>query len=534
MILFCLLITFSNRGFIRGNLDAIQEPQPVENLLYDNLDSLVQRRGTWYLGPTPPNLKESVRPIVFVQGLKGTAGEWWGKTDYHGANDMLELAYRNGYRTAFVELYDPGQGPLTQFDNGKLLAEMLEKISGHFGEKVNIFAHSKGGVDSQTACTYYDAHRFVDKIITVASPHHGTHLANLFYSWYGHWIVRALGAEGPGTMEMQTATMAKFREATDHHPNISKNKYYTASGTNWGPKPSILWCGGFYLSQFGANDGLINEESTHLPYATHLFTEGLDHDLLRKGSAVWDKIEPILNDKNDEIVQDALSASLSDVWAQSGAKVEDLPSSETENDQYITGGEIARGRTVEKEVVLDNPRQALFTVYTSSPDVMVSVQSPTGRTYTRECEEYTSYQEQELLPGATAQFYSIPQPEVGKWRVLLTSRKTNAYLLTTSLIGKHTFSLTVPSITKMKEVPLCIRMNEKVDPSMQVRIKMIGPDHTTEERELIVHKAGGKNLLEGNVPIGKKRGLYNVLFEFRKKSGSGIIERTVSRSIYIR
>lgn len=183
ILFFSVVLTLSNRDVIQGNSEVIPNPKPVENILHTEFKP--HDRGTWYLGAVPPGAKREVHPIVFVQGLKGSAFEWWGKTDYYGANDMYKLAYKHGYRTAFVQLFDKTKGPLDQWNNGELLARLLEKISAHFGgEKVNIIAHSKGGVDVQVAAAYYGAHRFVDKIITIASPHHGSHLANLFCSWY--------------------------------------------------------------------------------------------------------------------------------------------------------------------------------------------------------------------------------------------------------------------------------------------------------------------------------------------------------------
>lgn len=101
--------------------------------------------GTWFLGTAPPDADLNKPPVVFVQGLNSQAQSWWGETAYHGLNDMYETAYNHGYRTAFVQLYDAGGNPSSPWDNGKLLAQMLDEIYHHFGQKVNIVAHSKGG-----------------------------------------------------------------------------------------------------------------------------------------------------------------------------------------------------------------------------------------------------------------------------------------------------------------------------------------------------------------------------------------------------
>ena len=59
--------------------------------------------------------------------------------------------------------------------------------------KVNIVAHSKGGIDTQAALVEYGANRFVGNVITLATPHHGSNLADLSYSWWAGWLASILG-----------------------------------------------------------------------------------------------------------------------------------------------------------------------------------------------------------------------------------------------------------------------------------------------------------------------------------------------------
>ncbi|MGQ0518881.1 hypothetical protein ACT453_57850, partial [Bacillus sp. D-CC] len=57
--------------------------------------------------------------------------------------------------------------------------------------------------------------------------------------------------------------------------------------------------GTFAVRKYGSNDGLVNEWSAKLPYGTHLFTDSrFDHDNIRKGSAVFSRIEPYLRTAN--------------------------------------------------------------------------------------------------------------------------------------------------------------------------------------------------------------------------------------------
>ena len=53
--------------------------------------------------------------------------------------------------------------------NGKLLAEKLKEIYDVFGRKLIVIGHSKGGVDTQSALVYHNAHPYVEKVITLGS-----------------------------------------------------------------------------------------------------------------------------------------------------------------------------------------------------------------------------------------------------------------------------------------------------------------------------------------------------------------------------
>ena len=50
-----------------------------------------------------PTGGEAAPVLVFVHGLRGTASDWWVSSTGI-PNDMYDLAYTNGYRTAFVSL----------------------------------------------------------------------------------------------------------------------------------------------------------------------------------------------------------------------------------------------------------------------------------------------------------------------------------------------------------------------------------------------------------------------------------------------
>ncbi|AUS10016.1 hypothetical protein C1X05_15045 [Laceyella sacchari] len=95
--------------------------------------------GTVYIGAAPPQLDPAKPVIVFVQGLFNASSIW------HTGNDMYQRARESGFETAFVELHDAGGDPRSNWNNGKMLAEQLQKIADHFpGKKLVMVCYSKG------------------------------------------------------------------------------------------------------------------------------------------------------------------------------------------------------------------------------------------------------------------------------------------------------------------------------------------------------------------------------------------------------
>ena len=122
--------------------------------------------GTIYYGATPPGGGGALPVLVFVQGLHGQANTWWTN-----GNDMYSDAYYAGFRTAFVDLTDAGGTGGSIWANGQMLAGQLASITTHYGvSSVNVVAHSKGGLDSNSAIVHYGAAPKVQTLYQLASP----------------------------------------------------------------------------------------------------------------------------------------------------------------------------------------------------------------------------------------------------------------------------------------------------------------------------------------------------------------------------
>ena len=473
--------------------------------------------GEWFLGEAPKNRNPSYPPIVFVQGRNSSASSWFSETIYHGLNDLDKVARDAGYQTVFLELFDSDDtGSRNQWDNGKLLFTLLRDISTHFGQKVNIIAHSKGGIDAQTALVHYDAYPYAGRVFTLSAPHSGSHLADLSFSWYATWLADLLGQNDDGTFSLQTGEMAQFRKITDMHQNAKKNSYFTTAGASHGPLLSSLSLGGAYLSSYGENDGLVNVWSSVLPYGRHLFTDqDLDHDSIRVGSRFFSKVEPFL--KSTE--------------ASSIKVTEPLPSipAEIEAQHIIRGGPLSAGKPVKHSFAIEETAKADFFVLSAERETKLLLRSPSGIVITPE--KPLAVPSKTYFGGAWLHLFQMDQAEEGIWELSLQSITNDAFLFIGHIDLPSPVLLTFPGLlrkTAKKQSLLQIRANMKTDYKCQWRVidrdGALIHDFTTQ----------AQGASQNDLPPILKEGTYNITVEIEGTNEHGKpFNRTIIRSVYL-
>ncbi|GGE09616.1 hypothetical protein GCM10011571_08660 [Marinithermofilum abyssi] len=507
-------------------------PQPIRRSAAD-VSIQGYTPGTWYIGATPPLADRSKPPIVFVPGLNGKAQDWWEDTEYYGTNDMYAYAYNQGYRTAFVQLYDAaGNGAADMWDNGKLLAGLLTDIHHYFGEPVNIVAHSKGGIDAQSALIHYGAWPHVGRVVTLSSPHRGSHLADLAFSWWAGWLAELIGARDEGTESLQTGYMEHFRSVTDEHRNAGKNTYYTAAGTDWGPFPSALWTGGAYLSVHGENDGLVNVWSTPLPYARHLYTEEWDHDAIRLGRTSFPRVDPYLRS-----IKTADPVGHAEVAAAGMAAVP----SPSGGEQVVRGGKLTAGQVLEEGIAVpDSLEQGIFQVLTDQDHVTVKLESPDGTIYSARSREYIHGTDHQVFASAHVQAFQIPTPQRGLWKVRLESPEDGAYLLTATLKGAERVRVQI-AMSDVEENRLSLTVHipsQQGEPQLRATVWVVPPrafdgNQMGQQAGEMVLSSTGKGRFTGSVPV-QESGVYNITIDLKGKDDKGMpYQRTIIRSVYV-
>ena len=249
--------------------------------------------GTIWAGATPSNAGN--KPVlVFIHGYSGSANTWFPEGD----NDMYARVYNDGYRSAYVTVH-PDQ---TMWVNGDLFADQLGVITNYFGvNKVVVVAHSKGGLDTDAALIHYGGYQYVDRVVSLGSPHYGSPLADLAQSSWVSWLGAIFGQKNDATYVMQTGYMNYFRSVTDTHPNRPYTSFRTLGGWDWsffsslGPSGTYLSSSGYSMSN-GGNDGVVPYNFSRRPNSTELYYSGssrteYDHYELSEGHAVWSTIK---------------------------------------------------------------------------------------------------------------------------------------------------------------------------------------------------------------------------------------------------
>ncbi|BAC14908.1 hypothetical conserved protein [Oceanobacillus iheyensis HTE831] len=467
--------------------------------------------GEWYAGSTPSNPISEAPVILFVPGLNNVAQIFWEE------NDMYQTVLDAGYQTAFVQLYDAGGASATMWDNGELLAEKIREISTHFDRPVTVVAYSKGGVDTQTALAYYGAWQYVDNVITLSSPHHGSQLADLAYSSSAGWLADLLGAQGDGTYSMQLGYMENFRAEMDNQPLAYHNNYYTLGGTGWGSVFSSTWFGGMYLSQFGSNDGVVTSESSSLPDGQQLAVEDWNHTSIRTGES-FSTFENYLmgNETVDSLITPTQSANLSS----------------SNNNQWISGGPLESQKKATTTVAVENDvNEISLHLMTTGNLAEINLIDPNGKKIKPDVT--TTKNEEGVFAGSFNQMIFINKPKAGNWKLELISDQQDAFLMVVDYKTKGKLILNNNVELSAKQQP---RYNLQVNAEAVQEKTLQATYHITESGtdNTKTYRTKGNFNLAKELSVDKKSSVYNITIELKGLTKTGeTFTRTIVDSVYV-
>lgn len=126
----------------------------------------------WWKRPSRPGDE----PVMLVHGFADTHyTPWWWVLEYR--------LQRKGYGSGDIHSVNLGRIPGTTVLSPQRYADKLSKevsrVYQATGSKVDIIAHSMGGLDSRWYVEKLGGNQYVDDLITLGTPHQGTYVAIL-------------------------------------------------------------------------------------------------------------------------------------------------------------------------------------------------------------------------------------------------------------------------------------------------------------------------------------------------------------------
>jgi triacylglycerol lipase len=185
----------------------------------------------------------------------------------HGMLGFDEIAVAGRRHRYFHKITDGLRGRGTQFHTPRVpptapvavRAEQLRVLVEQLpGERVNVIAHSMGGLDARYAISRLGLSDRVASLVTIGTPHFGTPLANLGAGLVPGTVSRALSrvVDVRALHDLTTEALDQFNRDVPDAPGVAYCSVVarsTLARTN-----PLLWPShAFLTARAGANDGLV-------------------------------------------------------------------------------------------------------------------------------------------------------------------------------------------------------------------------------------------------------------------------------------
>ena len=223
--------------------------------------------GTVEGGPLPRH------PIVLVHGLLGFCRQTLTR--------LLSFAYFQGVEDhldeAGAEVHAVSLPPIASVEDRALaLARALERFPG---ERVNLVAHSMGGLDARWYVGMLGGADRVASLTTISTPHRGTAVADWGMHRVGRTLsavrlLRAAGIDPRGFDDLTRAACDERNERLAGRPEVPTFSYGAARPW-WAIAPPLSLSFRMLQRAEGPNDGLVSVTSAR--HGTYLGTLEADH-----------------------------------------------------------------------------------------------------------------------------------------------------------------------------------------------------------------------------------------------------------------
>src|SRR5437588_8751154 len=190
-------------------------------------------------------------PVVLAHGMLG-----FDEIAVAGRRHQSFRRITDGLNTLGTQFHTPRVPPTAAVAvRAEQLRELVDELPG---ERVNVIAHSMGGLDARYAISRLGLSDRVASLVTIGTPHFGTPLADLGAGLVPGTVSRALSrvVDVRALHDLTTDALERFnREVPDARgvAYCSVVARSTLAGTN-----PLLWPShAFLTARAGANDGLV-------------------------------------------------------------------------------------------------------------------------------------------------------------------------------------------------------------------------------------------------------------------------------------
>lgn len=235
---------------------------------------------------TQPDIIQIKYPIFLCHGF-GALGSLMKPSPLH---DPCMLMREHG-----VIAFAPNVVPYASIETrAKNWVRLIKKVcSDHGYEKVNVIAHSMGGLDMRFALTHLGIDKYVASLTTLATPHHGTFLADLILKtpeiiteklsdvvdWFGNNVYPNEKSEALSSVEQLCRSYVQ-EQFNPNTPNLEGFPYFSYSaavgkGTDFSINPVFMFQNTQIFAKENINDSFVSVESAK--WGEHLGTVPLSH-----------------------------------------------------------------------------------------------------------------------------------------------------------------------------------------------------------------------------------------------------------------
>ncbi len=351
----------------------------------------------------------AARPIMLVHGWDGSVDSWQPDSAWPAGLRARDLPFH------IIEIAPDGRVS----DNGAEITQRVSDLTERFGvERINIVAHSKGGVDAREHVRHHDD---VEILVMIATPNGGTPMSMVGGISQLDWF-------GSGVRDMSLASMQQYNLTT--RPN-AETTYVTASGAY-----DSAWALHF-ARRIGPNDeavGTASVESLQFPFklftyltsVTEAISQGICAERTRSNHSCLLYRQQIL----DDVFPAHLALTPEDTSARAAVTETRTAAAPAATDASLellivtsSSGVAADGVTVAIPVALDEMSDVIFAVKGEPAALNVTLLTPSGSRIdagTPASDPAVVFEAFTDLGPASFTGVAVLEPEPGTWTVEVT------------------------------------------------------------------------------------------------------------------